>query len=149
MQTRAPNLDRGERHQRRLVERAVARGNRRAVRIGRRLADRGRHAIDQLVRRGVLQALRFVVHEIPGIAERRREIGFDDAVAAERAQRGAAAGLCQAHAAIGSCAISPCSASRRTMPLTDAGATPQRRGDLVRAGDAVACAASSSKIALR
>ena len=52
-----------------LAERAVARRNRRAVRIGRRLADRRGHAIDQLVRRGVLESLGLLVNAVPRIAK--------------------------------------------------------------------------------
>ena len=43
-------------------------------------------------RRGVLEPLGLVVHAVPRIAERLREVRLDDAVAAERAQRGAAPG---------------------------------------------------------
>src|SRR5262249_8431616 len=68
-----------ERAERRVVECPFARWDRSAVRIRRGLADRRGHAIDQLVRCGMLELLGFVVHAIPRIAERSREIRLDDA----------------------------------------------------------------------
>jgi hypothetical protein len=78
----------------------VARGDRRAVRVERRIAQRSGHAVDQLVRRGVLQPLGLGVHAVPRIAEHRREVALDDAVAAQRAQRGAAPRVGEPHAAV-------------------------------------------------
>src|SRR5436309_2035780 len=82
----------GNRRERRLRgERALAGRNRSSMRISLRMADRSRHAIDQLVGRRMLHPLGLVMDAIPGIAECMRQIRFDDAVAADRAQRGATA----------------------------------------------------------
>jgi hypothetical protein len=70
------------------------------VRIDGRLADGCRHSIDQLLRRRVLETLGLVVHSIPGVSKGAREIGFDDAMAAEHAQRNPTAFVGEADAAI-------------------------------------------------
>src|SRR5690348_15397755 len=93
-------LEIGERDVRLLVDLPLARGDRRAVRIDRRLADRRRHAIDELVRCRMLQPLGLVVHEIPRVAERAREVRLDHAMAANRAERHASPFFRELHAAI-------------------------------------------------
>src|SRR5678815_478267 len=64
------------------AERSVARGNWRAVGVGRGLADRLSHSIDQFVGRGVLEPFGFLVDPIPRITQRGREVGLDHAVPA-------------------------------------------------------------------
>src|SRR5436190_1298220 len=64
------------------------------------IAERRRHALDQLLRRGMLQVLRLVMDAIPRIAEHLGEIALEDAMAAQGAQRGAAPFFRESHAAI-------------------------------------------------
>src|SRR5512143_1715977 len=67
-----------------------ARRNRRAMRVGRRFTDRRGHAVDQLIGRRVLESLGLFVHAIPRVTERAGEIRFDDAMATNGPQGGAA-----------------------------------------------------------
>jgi hypothetical protein len=53
-----------------------------------RIAERLGHPLDQLFRRGVLELLRLVVNAIPRIAKDLREVALEDAMAAQRSQRG-------------------------------------------------------------
>ena len=57
------------------------------MRIDGGLADRRRHAIDELLRGGMLETLGLIVDAIPCVAQRACEIGFDDAMPAEHARR--------------------------------------------------------------
>src|SRR4029077_13624373 len=69
-----------------LIHRAIFRGNRSAVWIDFRFPDRRGHAVYELVRRGVLESFRLLVHAIPLIPERLGEIGFDDAMTPKRTE---------------------------------------------------------------
>jgi len=71
-----------QRRIRSLLQRAVAAGNRRAVWIDARLAHRRRHAVDEHVRRRMLEAFRFLVDLVPSISQCVDEIRFDDAMSA-------------------------------------------------------------------
>src|SRR6185369_2008585 len=76
-----------------LIDRAIACRDRRAVRIDLRLTDRRRHSVDQLVGRRVLEAFRFLVDAVPRVPQRLGEIGFDDAMPPQSAQRCASPAL--------------------------------------------------------
>src|SRR4029078_12396074 len=78
---------RGELDHRLFDQRTLSGGNRRAVRIGQRIPDRRGHSVDELIRRRMLQSLGLAAHAIPPIAERARQIGFEDAVTSNRAER--------------------------------------------------------------
>ena len=69
-----------------LIHMSFARRNWSAVRIRRRLADRGRHSIHQLIRRGMLETLGLIVHAVPRIMQRAREVRFNHAMTPERAK---------------------------------------------------------------
>src|SRR5665647_793503 len=89
-----------ERAKRRLFHAAIARGDRRAVRVLCRIAECRCHALDQLFRCGVLELFRFFVYPIPRVAEHFGEIALENAVATQGAQRGSASVAREAHAAI-------------------------------------------------
>ena len=75
-------------------------GNRCPVRIGGGMTERGRHALNEIIGRGVLEALGFVVHAIPGIPEDAGEIRLEDAMTANGAQRRLPPAWRELHAAI-------------------------------------------------
>ena len=76
------------------------RRDRRAVRIVARLAECIRHPLDQLFGHRMLEPLGFDVHVTPVVTKFAGEIGFEDAMAANHLQRGAATLRCELHAAI-------------------------------------------------
>ena len=75
-------------------------GDRVAVRIVLRLPQRGRHALDELVRHGVLEPLGLGVHAAPVVSQMLRQVHLQDAVAADHLQRGAPPLRGELHAAI-------------------------------------------------
>ena len=76
-------------------------GDRIAVGIHGRVAQHGGHPLDQRVRDGVLQPLGLVVHRVPGVAEECDQVGLDQPVAPEHAERGAPALGGELHALVG------------------------------------------------
>ena len=66
-------------------------GDRIAVGIHARVAQRRRHPLHQRVGNGVLQPLGLVVDRVPGVAQELDQIGLDQPVAAHHAQRRPAA----------------------------------------------------------
>ena len=77
---RLADRDLGERRAGQFVNGAVGGGDRIAVRIDARVAQRRRHPLDQRVRHGVLQPLGLVVDGVPGVTEEGDEIGLDQPV---------------------------------------------------------------------
>ena len=53
------------------------------MRVEAGIAERGGHPLDEHLGHRVLQPLRFVVHRVPGIAEKLDQVGFDEAVPAQ------------------------------------------------------------------
>ena len=85
-----------------LMDGAVGRGDRVAVRIDGRMAQRRGHPLDQGVRDGVLQPLGLVVHGVPASSPRNcDQVGLDEPVTAHHPERGAAAGVGELDALVG------------------------------------------------
>jgi len=72
----------GERDELRFFDITGRRGNGITVRVVLGVSQRARHPLDQLVRHGVLQPLRFGVHTTPVVPEVLREIELEDPVPA-------------------------------------------------------------------
>src|SRR5262249_10836777 len=83
-----------------------------------------------------LETFRFVVHAVPRVAERAREIRFDDAMTPNGAQRCASSGLREPNAAIPLMRDQPLLGEAADHAAHGRGREAQLRGDLVRAGDA-------------
>ena len=104
----APDLDRladgdvGERRAHELMDEAVGVGNRVAMWIDGRMPQRDRHPLDQRVRHGMLQPLGLRVDGIPAVAEELDQVRLDEPVAADHPERGAAAGIGELDALVGS-----------------------------------------------
>ena len=70
------------------------------MRIELRITQLERHPLHQVFRHGMLELLGNIVHVVPGVAEVRNEIGLDDAMASQHAERPVSSVLREAHAAV-------------------------------------------------
>ncbi len=89
----APHLDRltrgdlGQRGVDQFGDRAVGGGNRIAMGIEDRIAERGGHPLDQGIAYRVLEPLRLLVHNLPAISQEADQIGLENPVTAHHAER--------------------------------------------------------------
>ena len=90
----------GEPHELRFFDFPGRGGNRRAVRIVPWLAQRIRHAPDQLLRHRMLQLLGLDVDVAPVVAQLAREVRFENAVTTDHLQRRATSLRSELHPAI-------------------------------------------------